>query len=55
MLRKRDAQDGGEFVRLESLDLQKYAQRPAIAKALCDYMPLGIVFGPRWTAAAQVL
>ncbi|CAJ1402064.1 unnamed protein product [Effrenium voratum] len=31
-------QDGGEFVRLESLDLQKYAQRPAIAKALCDYM-----------------
>ncbi|CAJ1442973.1 unnamed protein product [Effrenium voratum] len=33
-------QDGGEFVRLESLDLQKYAQRPAIAKALCDYMRL---------------
>lgn len=33
-------QDGGEFVRLESLDLQKYAQRPAIAKALCDYMCL---------------
>lgn len=31
-------QDGGEFVRLESLDLQKYAQRPAISKALCDYM-----------------
>lgn len=31
-------QDGGEFVRLEALDLQKYAQRPAIAKALCDYM-----------------
>ena len=36
-------QDGGEFVRLESLDLQKYAQRPAIAKALCDYMQLGNV------------
>jgi len=31
-------QDGGEFVRLETLDLHKYAQRPAIAKALCDYM-----------------
>lgn len=31
-------QDGGEFVRLESLDLHKYAQKPAIAKALCDYM-----------------
>jgi len=30
--------DGGEFVRLETLDLKKYAQRPAIAKALCDYM-----------------
>ena len=28
-------------MRLESLDLQKYAQRPAIAKALCDYMQLG--------------
>merc|ERR1740138_1350209 len=31
-------QDGGEFVRLESLDLHKYAQKPAIAKALCDYI-----------------
>ncbi|CAK0808900.1 unnamed protein product [Prorocentrum cordatum] len=30
--------DGGEFVRLDALDLKKYAQRPAIAKALCDYM-----------------
>ena len=40
------AQDGGEFVRLESLDLQKYAQRPAIAKALCDYMCLVRSF--RW-------
>lgn len=39
-------QDGGEFVRLESLDLQKYAQRPAIAKALCDYMLLVSVIQP---------
>jgi len=31
-------QDGGEFIRLETLDLNKYAQRPPIAKALCDYM-----------------
>jgi len=30
--------DGGEFVRLETLDLHKYAQRAPIAKALCDYM-----------------
>lgn len=31
-------QDGGEFIRVEALDLHKYARRPAIAKALCDYM-----------------
>eukprot|EP00451_Oxyrrhis_marina_P015597 CAMPEP_0204328882 /NCGR_PEP_ID=MMETSP0469-20131031/13746_1 /ASSEMBLY_ACC=CAM_ASM_000384 /TAXON_ID=2969 /ORGANISM="Oxyrrhis marina" /LENGTH=360 /DNA_ID=CAMNT_0051311389 /DNA_START=29 /DNA_END=1111 /DNA_ORIENTATION=- len=29
---------GGEFIRVEGLDLQKYAQRPPIAKALCDYL-----------------
>ena len=29
---------GGPFVDLEKLDLRKYAARPALARALCDYM-----------------
>ena len=30
-------QPGGPFVDLDKLDLRKYAQRPALARALCDY------------------
>eukprot|EP00742_Colponemidia_sp_Colp-10_P002553 GILJ01002728.1.p1 GENE.GILJ01002728.1~~GILJ01002728.1.p1 ORF type:complete len:475 (+),score=75.08 GILJ01002728.1:857-2281(+) len=30
--------DGGQFIHVDKLDLKKYAQRPAIAKALCDYI-----------------
>lgn len=29
---------GGPFINVEALDLRKYATRPAIAKALCDYI-----------------
>ena len=32
------AEPGGPFVDLEKLDLRKYAARPALARALCDYM-----------------
>ena len=32
------AAPGGPFVDLEKLDLRKYASRPALARALCDYM-----------------
>eukprot|EP00744_Colponema_vietnamica_P015647 GILI01021941.1.p1 GENE.GILI01021941.1~~GILI01021941.1.p1 ORF type:complete len:520 (-),score=157.53 GILI01021941.1:66-1583(-) len=30
--------DGGQFIHVDKLDLKKYAQRPAIAKALVDYI-----------------
>lgn len=29
---------GGPFINLEKLDLRKYAARPCLARALCDYM-----------------
>ena len=29
---------GGVFVDIERLDLRRYAQRPALAKVLCDYI-----------------
>ncbi|CAE7934137.1 Ttc8, partial [Symbiodinium sp. KB8] len=29
---------GGPFINVDMLDLAKYAKRPAIAKALCDYL-----------------
>ena len=32
------AEPGGPFVDLEKLDLRKYAARPALTRALCDYM-----------------
>jgi tetratricopeptide repeat protein 8 len=31
------AEPGGPFINLEKLDLRKYAARPALARALCDY------------------
>ncbi|KAL0476904.1 tetratricopeptide repeat protein [Acrasis kona] len=31
-------EEGGPFIVADSLDLKKYAQRPALAKALCDYL-----------------
>jgi len=32
------SEPGGAFVNLERLNLQKYAERPSLAKALCDYI-----------------
>ena len=32
------SREGGPFINVERLDLRKYAARPAIAKALCDYL-----------------
>ena len=29
---------GSKFIQVESLDVKKYVKRPALAKALCDYM-----------------
>ncbi len=29
---------GGPFINLDKLDLRKYAARPCLARALCDYM-----------------
>ena len=29
---------GGPFINVERLDLRKYASRPALARALCDYI-----------------
>lgn len=29
---------GGQFINLDKLDLRKYAARPCLARALCDYM-----------------
>ena len=29
---------GGPFINVERLDLQKYAQRPLLARVLCDYI-----------------
>ena len=28
----------GPFINIDRLDLKKYAQRPALAKVLCDYV-----------------
>lgn len=35
-----DGRDGhsGPFINVDRLDLRKYAQRPALAKILCDYI-----------------
>lgn len=30
--------DGGVFINIQKLNLRKYASRPALAKALCDYL-----------------
>ena len=32
------SQTGGKFVDLNRMDLGKYAQRPALARVLCDYI-----------------
>jgi tetratricopeptide repeat protein 8 len=32
------ATEGGPFIRSELLDLRKYAQRPQLARVLCDYI-----------------
>ena len=32
------SEPGGPFINIERLDLKKYAQRPALAKILCDYI-----------------
>jgi len=32
------SEPGGPFVNLERINMQKYAARPAMAKALCDYI-----------------
>ena len=29
---------GGPFINLDKLDLRKYAARPCLSRALCDYM-----------------
>ncbi|EKX55519.1 hypothetical protein GUITHDRAFT_156789 [Guillardia theta CCMP2712] len=40
------SEPGGAFVNLEKLNMQKYAERPSLAKALCDYM-LSVEHNPR--------
>ena len=32
------AEPGGPFINVDKLDLRKYAQRPALARVLCDYI-----------------
>ena len=32
------AEAGGAFINVDKLDLRKYAARPALATALCDYI-----------------
>ena len=32
------SEEGGPFINVEQLDLQKYASRPSLGKALCDYL-----------------
>lgn len=32
------SQKGGVFINSDQLDFKKYAERPALAKALCDYL-----------------
>ncbi len=34
----QSAAEGGAFIDVDRLDLRKYAQRPALSKALCDYI-----------------
>lgn len=32
------SEDGGPFINADQIDLKKYASRPALGKALCDYL-----------------